>query len=131
MFCIVCFLKVFFLFLSLLSLKWKKQRIRIICSLCYVLATSKVISDWALIHNSVHLWGINGAAPVVDQATNAMTCYPTQSHYPDTMTTSPWPLLIMPRTWLGSNTYQFESHQEMDALLIQPTRLLLRLLFTP
>ena len=32
-------------------------------------------------------------------------------HYPGTEPTSPVPILIMPNTWLGSDTYQFLSHQ--------------------
>ena len=39
-----------------------------------------------------------------------MTWYPTQSHYPDTKTTRPCPILIMQSAWLGSDTYQFWSH---------------------
>ena len=31
----------------------------------------------------------------------------TQSHYPDTESTSPCSILIMPNTWLGSDKYQF------------------------
>ena len=34
-----------------------------------------------------------------------------QSHYPDTEpTSSPFPILIMPSAWLGSDEYQFLSH---------------------
>ena len=34
----------------------------------------------------------------------------SQSHYPDTEPTSPWPILIMLSAWLGSDTNQFLSH---------------------
>ena len=36
-----------------------------------------------------------------------MTRYPTQAHYPDTVLTSPCPILLMPSTRLGSDKYQF------------------------
>ena len=34
--------------------------------------------------------------------------YPTQSHYPDTGPTSPFPILITMSTWQGSDKYQFD-----------------------
>ena len=37
------------------------------------------------------------------QATGTMTCYPTQSHYPDPEWTNHCPILIMPSTRLGSD----------------------------
>ena len=37
---------------------------------------------------------------------SSMTRYSTQSHYPDTES-SPYPILIMLSTWLGSDKYQF------------------------
>ena len=36
--------------------------------------------------------------------------YPTQSHYPDTEPTNPFPILIMLGAWLESDKYQFQSH---------------------
>ena len=39
------------------------------------------------------------------QTVISMTCYPTQSHYPETESTSPSHILIMLRTMLGSNKY--------------------------
>ena len=39
-----------------------------------------------------------------------MTQYPTQSHYPDTEVTNPFPILLMPSARLGSDKYQFESN---------------------
>ena len=47
------------------------------------------------------------AVPLGDQATSTMTWYPTQSQYPDTESTSPCPIRIIPNTWLGSDKYQF------------------------
>ena len=46
---------------------------------------------------------------VLPQVVGTMTCYPTQSHYPDTEPTCafPIPILIMLSTWLGSDKYQF------------------------
>ena len=45
--------------------------------------------------------------PLGDQATSTMTWYSTQLHFPDTRPTGPYPILIMPSTWLGSDKYQF------------------------
>ena len=39
-----------------------------------------------------------------------MICYPSQSHYPDIEPTSPFPVLIIPSTRLGSDKYQ-SSHR--------------------
>ena len=60
--------------------------------------------------DNAHSWRLYCAAPLGDQAGWTITWYPTQSHYPDTEPTSPYPLLLMPITWLGSNVYQFWSH---------------------
>ena len=68
--------------------------------------------------------------------THNMTWYPTQSHYLDTEPTSPYPILIMPSTWLESDKYQsYKSVVWLDqgsnpqfptpealALLIRPPR---------
>ena len=74
-----------------------------ICCCFYILATSKVISGWA------HSWPLYSAASLGHQATSTMTCYPTQSQYPDTDPTIPFPILIMLSARLGSNQYQFQS----------------------
>ena len=47
-------------------------------------------------YDSAHSWRLYSAASVEHQTTGSMTCYPTQSHYPDTKTPSPCPILIMP-----------------------------------
>ena len=47
------------------------------------------------------------AAPLGHQATSTMIWYPTQSHYRDTEPISPFPILVMPSTCLGSDKYQF------------------------
>ena len=39
--------------------------------------------------------------------TDGMTGYPTQSHYPDTESTGPWCMPIMPSAWLGNDKYEF------------------------
>ena len=51
------------------------------------------------------VWSVS-AAPLGDQARRpcTMTLYPTQSHYPGTEPLSLFPILIMPSTWLGSDT---------------------------
>ena len=64
----------------------------IVCLLFYVLATSKVISEWASTCDSAHSWWLNSASPLGDQAASTMTQYPTLSHYPDTESQSlPYP----------------------------------------
>ena len=57
--------------------------------------------------DSVHLWRLYSAALLEHQATSTMTCYLTQSHYPDTELTSPCPILIIQSIRLGSDKYQF------------------------
>ena len=67
----------------------------------YVLATSKVTSGWLLTCDSVHSSWLYSAAPL-----KTMIWYPTQSHYPDTEPTSPFPsILTMPSFWLGSGIH--------------------------
>ena len=78
--------------------------------LCYVLAISRVISAWALTYDNAHSWWLYSAAPLVAQATCTVPWYPTQSHYPDTESISPCPILIMLNTRLGIDKYQFWSH---------------------
>ena len=72
----------------------------------YILTTSKVISgrvpicEWAHSSNFIVLlhWGY--------EVSGTMTQYPTQSHYPDTGWTYPFPILLMQSTWLGSDKYK-------------------------
>ena len=54
----------------------------------YILATSKVITEWASTCNSVHSWWLHSAASLADQVTT-MAWYLTQSHYPVSRLTSP------------------------------------------
>ena len=44
------------------------------------------------------------------QATSTMTCYPSQSNYPDTDPISVCPILTEPSARLGSDKYQFYHH---------------------
>ena len=89
----------------------------------------------------VHTHGDYSVPSLEHQGAGTMTCYPTQSHYPDTETT----ILIKPSARLGSDKYQFltllvlenvrSRHEpmtfkfpdlpewEVDALLIRPPRL--------
>ena len=73
----------------------------------YVLATSKAISGWVLTCDSVHSCRLYTAVPMREQATNTMTQYPIQSHYPDTEPISPFPTLIMSSAWLWSDKNTF------------------------
>ena len=56
---------------------------------------------------SAHSWRLYSAVSQEHQTTSTMTCYPTQSPYPDTEPTSPCPILIMTSIRLGSDKYQF------------------------
>ena len=71
-------------------------------------AKYKVISGQVSTYGSVHLWQLYKGGPLENQVTGTMTCYPTQSHYPDTELTSPCPILIMPRARLENDKYQFD-----------------------
>ena len=108
--------------------------------LFYILATSKVVLRWGPICDSAHSWWRYGASSLGNQATSTMTWYPAQSHNHDTELTSPWPILIMPSTWLTSDKYQFykalvwldrgflnarSSAREKLVLLIQPLPLVI------
>ena len=75
--------------------------------LFYILTTFKVISGGVPTCDSALTLGLNSASHLGNHATSTMTRYPTQSHFPDTEETSPCPILIMPRTRLGSDKYQF------------------------
>ena len=43
--------------------------------------------------DSLHLWKLYSVALLADHAAGLMTHYPRQSHYPDTLLTSPRPIL--------------------------------------
>ena len=47
------------------------------------------------------------------QAVNAITQYPTQSYYPNTVLTSPCPVILMASTRLGSDKYQLSTSLAM------------------
>ena len=72
----------------------------------YVLAISQVISGWLQICVSAHPWWLYSVASLGEQATSTMTSCPTQSHYSDTESTSPFPILMTP----NSNKHQSISH---------------------
>ena len=69
-----------------------------------------------------------------DQATNTMTRYPTQLHYPDIEPTSPSLILIMQGAWLGSDndksckviglTRPAFERVDSNTQLMQPSRLI-------
>ena len=52
-------------------------------------------------------WRFYSAAPLGDYAAGTMARFPTQLHCSETELTSPFPILVMPRTRLGSGTYQY------------------------
>ena len=58
---------------------------------------------------TAHSWQLYSAASLEHQAASTMTCYPTQSNYPDTELTSSCHILIMPNPRLGSEKDQFLS----------------------
>ena len=65
--------------------------------LFYILAASDVISGRVPTCDRMHSWWLYCAASLGQQAARTMTCYPTQSHYPDTEPTCPCSILIMPK----------------------------------
>ena len=60
--------------------------------------------------DSAHPGQLCSAVPLGDQTESTMTCYPTQSYYPDTEPTSPCSILNMLSARLGSDKYKFLSH---------------------
>ena len=56
---------------------------------------------------NVPSWRLYSAASLGHQVAGTLTCYPIQSHYPDTGPISLCRILIMPSTGLGSDKYQF------------------------
>ena len=71
----------------------------------------KVLSGRVPTCHCAHSWQLYSAASLGHQAASTMTCYLTQLHYPDTESTSPFPIIIMLSTRLGSDKYQFYSHR--------------------
>ena len=72
----------------------------------YVLVTSEVIPGQVPTRESVHSWQPYSAAPLGNQVDTSMTQYPTQSHYPATELTIPYPILLMSCTRLENDKYQ-------------------------
>ena len=59
-----------------------------------------------LLRYEAHSRQLYSTATVGHQAAGTTTCYPPQSHYPDTEPMSPCPILIMLSAGLGSGKYQ-------------------------
>ena len=101
---------------------WGLCPYKVVLFVLYVLATFKahqvtspVISGWVPTCDSADSWQLYSAAPLGNQTTRTMTHYPipshpTQSHYPDTVRTSPCPILVMPSARLGSDMYTLLGH---------------------
>ena len=68
------------------------------------------ISGFAPTCDSAHLWWHYRVAPLTDQTASTMTWYRTQSHYPNSNLTGLWPIIIMPITWIRSDTFLFLSN---------------------
>ena len=68
-----------------------------------VLYVGNIRSLWVAASDNAH-W-LFSAAESGNQAAGTMTRVPTQSHYPDTEPTSPWPIPVMPRAGLGIYKY--------------------------
>ena len=90
-----------------LSWKWTVAKLLSIpisiCLLFYVLTIIKIISGWVPTCDGVHTWRLYSATQLRDQTADTMTRYPTQSHYPDNVLTSPCPILLMQSARLGIN----------------------------
>ena len=69
---------------------------------------SNVISGRVTTCDSAHSWQLYSTASLGHKAAVAMTCYPTQSHYPDTEPTGSRPILIMLSARLRSERYQIK-----------------------
>ena len=72
----------------------------------YSCGTSPVAGGLVLTCDSVHSCRLYSDVSVGLEAIGTMTCYPTQSYYPDTVPTSPFPILIMQSTRLASDKYK-------------------------
>ena len=57
----------------------------------------------ALTCDNAHSWRVYSAASLRYQAAGTMTCYPTQSYYPDIEPNSSCPIIIMLSARLGSD----------------------------
>ena len=53
-------------------------------------------------------WRLASAASLEHQATGTITCYPTQSYYPDTERTSPCPIFILSSDRVGNDKYHLK-----------------------
>ena len=65
------------------------------------------VGGWAPTCNSAHSWQLHRTVSLEHQVAGTITCYPTQSHYPDIEPTSPFSILIMLNARIGSDRYQF------------------------
>ena len=68
----------------------------------FFLVTSEVTSGWAQTSDSAHSGRLYSAA-----LTSVPALTLSHSHYPDTESASPCPILIILSAWLGSTTYIF------------------------
>ena len=81
------------------------------------------VRKWVPTCDSEHSWRLHSAASPEHQSAGTMSCYLTWSHYPDTEPTSPYPILIMSSTRLGSRDLQIPRSPITGgghSLLIQP-----------
>ena len=78
--------------------------------MCFLVVAQAQWGEIVLTCDGAHSWQLYSAASLEQQATSSMSCYLTQSQYPDSELTSPCPILIMPSIRLGSDKYQFKSH---------------------
>ena len=68
-------------------------------------------SGWVPNYDNAHSWRLYSAALLGYQATRTIALYPTQWHYPDTESTSPCPILMMPSAQsLASLDWELNSH---------------------
>ena len=86
---------------SCIGVSWGRWQV---CSLFYVLATSKIISGQVPTGDSAYPWWLYSDALVGDQLSHQ---HHELTHDPDTEPPSPCPMLITPSTWLGRDKYEF------------------------
>ena len=67
--------------------------------------TNKEIKKQVRTCDYEHSVSLQGATPIGDHASGTIMRYPTQSHYPDTESISPYTFPVMPSARLGHDKY--------------------------
>ena len=84
----------------------------------YALALCKAISGWVPYWDKNTYGDFYNVAPLRNQAANTITRYPIQSHHPETVLTSPCPILLMLSAGLGRGKHKFDKSSVCNKSLI-------------